>query len=62
MTIFLGLDQCERDLCELTIKRCFVFAAVKLTAEEPTATWSFDEEDDDEDFLMHTLFLRHVSC
>ena len=35
---------------------------MKLTAEEPTATWSFDEEDDDEDFLMHTLFLRHVSC
>ena len=33
----------------------------QLTKENNSATWSYDEEeDDDADFLQHTLFLRHV--
>ena len=31
-----------------------------LDKENPTITWSFDEEEDDTDFLIHTLFLKQV--
>jgi hypothetical protein len=34
------------------------FWGVTLDKENPTITWSFDEEEDDTDFLIHTLFLK----
>ena len=33
-----------------------------LTKDYPTANWSYTDEDDDTDFMDHTLFLRNVSC
>jgi hypothetical protein len=34
------------------------FWGVTLDKENPTITWSFDEEEDDTDFLIQTLFLK----
>ena len=31
----------------------------ELTKDSPSITWTFEEEDDDSDFLVHTLFLKH---
>ena len=36
------------------------FWGVTLDKENPTITWSFDEEEDDTDFLIHTLFLKQA--
>jgi len=38
----------------------FFYKGVTLDKENPTITWSFDEEEDDTDFLIHTLFLKQV--
>ncbi|KAL5021503.1 hypothetical protein ScPMuIL_000658 [Solemya velum] len=32
----------------------------ELSKENPSVTWSFEEEEEDTDFLMHTLFLKHA--
>ncbi|XP_045189302.2 nucleoplasmin-like protein ANO39 isoform X2 [Mercenaria mercenaria] len=38
------------------------FWGVELSKEKPTFTWSFEEEEDDEDndYLIHTLFLKNA--
>lgn len=36
------------------------FWGMTLDKENPTITWSFDEEEDDTDFLIHTLFLKQA--
>jgi len=38
-----------------------ISAGCRLTKEQPTVIWSFEDEDDDRDYLQHTLFLKHVS-
>lgn len=35
-----------------------MLTGVELTKDKPSYTWSFTEEEDDEDFLVHTLFLK----
>jgi len=35
-------------------------AGVELTKEKPTYTWTFNEEDDDSDYMVHTLFLKNA--
>ncbi|XP_052229106.1 nucleoplasmin-like protein ANO39 isoform X1 [Dreissena polymorpha] len=34
------------------------FWGVELSKEHPTYTWNFNEEDDDDDYMVHTLFLK----
>ena len=36
----------------------FVSTGIELTKSEPTFTWSFEDEDDDEDYMINTLFLK----
>lgn len=36
------------------------FWGCELSKEKPTVQWNFEEEEDDQDFLQHTLFLRHA--
>ncbi|XP_048249333.1 nucleoplasmin-like protein ANO39 isoform X2 [Haliotis rufescens] len=35
------------------------FWGCQLTKEAPSQTWSFQEEEEDSDYLVHTLFLRN---
>ncbi|XP_046567201.1 nucleoplasmin-like protein ANO39 [Haliotis rubra] len=35
------------------------FWGCQLTKESPCQTWSFQEEEEDSDYLVHTLFLRN---
>ena len=37
------------------------FSACELSKEKPSFVFSFKEEDEDEDYLIHTLFLKNVS-
>lgn len=37
------------------------FWGCTLSKETPSCTWSFTEEDDDQDFLEHTLFLKQAT-
>lgn len=33
---------------------------MELSKDSPTYTWTFKEEDEDEDFMIHTLFLKNA--
>ena len=33
---------------------------VELSKDKPTFTWTFEEEDEDNDYLVHTLFLKNA--
>ena len=46
--------------CNLTWCTC-KFSACELSKEKPSFVFSFKEEDEDEDYLIHTLFLKNVS-
>lgn len=35
-------------------------SGIELTKDKPTFTWTFEEEEDDEDFMVHTLFLKNA--
>ena len=37
----------------------FCIVGCELTKDKPSLTWTFEEEDDDSDYLIHTLFLKH---
>ena len=39
---------------------CDTFLGCKLTSDTNNVKWSFEEEEDDIDYLQHNLFLRHV--
>ena len=43
------------------LEQCYnlTFAGCELTKDKPSLTWTFEEEDDDSDYLVHTLFLKH---
>lgn len=36
------------------------FWGCELSKDKPTVSWTFEEEEDDTDFLQHTLFLKHA--
>jgi hypothetical protein len=36
------------------------FWGVELNKENPTFTWTFEEEDEDKDYMIHTLFLKNA--
>lgn len=36
------------------------FWGVELSKDKPTYTWTFEEEDEDNDYLVHTLFLKNA--
>lgn len=42
-------------------KRLLQLTGCELSQDKKETTWTFEEEEDDQDFLVHTLFLRHVS-
>ena len=37
------------------------FAGCELNKDKPMYEWTFKDEDEDEDYLQHTLFLKQVS-
>lgn len=36
------------------------FWGVELNKDQPTFTWTFEEEDEDNDYMIHTLFLKNA--
>ena len=36
------------------------FLGCTLSSKNPSVKWSFEEEEDDLDYLQHNLFMRHV--